>query len=317
MPDLLEKEQKPFYTYQQQIEHLKSKKLMIENEALALRYLKQYSYYSLISAYKDIFKIEKNGNYKSGATFEKIISLYNFDSYLRHFFLEQIIKIENHIKSLYSYAFCELYGDKQADYMNANNYNYAQYQDEVNIFVNKVGYLLNKKDRHSCISYNMEKYHSVPLWVLIHVLTLGNLSKMFEFSHQQLQSKIAREFDCVYEVHLTSMLNVLSKFRNVCAHAERLYNYHTRNGIKDMPVHKNLKIAKKGNEYKNGKNDLFSVVICLKYLFDSDDFYLFYIQLKEIIDASLNNIDIEYKETILKSMGFPKNWEDISTILKK
>lgn len=317
MPDLPEKQQKPFFTYQQQIEHLKSKKLIIKNEDLALHYLKQYSYYSLISAYKDIFKVEKNGDYKSGITFENIMCLYNFDSYLRQFFLEQILKVENHIKSLYSYAFCELYGDRQADYMNVNNYNYTQYQDEVNMFVNKVGYLLTKKDRHSCISYNMEKYHSVPLWVLIHVLTLGNLSKMFEFSRQQLQSKIAREFKCIYEIHLTSMLNVLSKFRNVCAHTERLYNYHTRNGIKDMPVHKNLQIAKKGNEFKNGKNDLFSVVVCLKYLFDENDFQLFYIRLKEIIDASLINIDMEYKEIILKSMGFPENWKKIGSISKK
>ena len=51
-------QEKRFLTYEQQIELLKSKKLHISDEKLAVENLKQYSYYSLISGYKDIFKID-------------------------------------------------------------------------------------------------------------------------------------------------------------------------------------------------------------------------------------------------------------------
>ncbi|MEE1005949.1 MAG: hypothetical protein U0L66_02000 [Acutalibacteraceae bacterium] len=53
------KEPKKFFTYEEQIELLKNKKLIIADEQRAINYLKQYSYYSLISGYKDIFKVEK------------------------------------------------------------------------------------------------------------------------------------------------------------------------------------------------------------------------------------------------------------------
>lgn len=68
--------EKKFLTYEEQINLLKSKKLEFENEKLAISYLKQYGYFSLISGYKDIFKIEKNGNYKPGTTFDDIIYIF-------------------------------------------------------------------------------------------------------------------------------------------------------------------------------------------------------------------------------------------------
>ena len=51
---------KVFFSYQQQIEKLvKEKDLLIADEEYAKEMLKRYSYYSLISGYKDIFKNTK------------------------------------------------------------------------------------------------------------------------------------------------------------------------------------------------------------------------------------------------------------------
>ena len=57
----MKKQEKRFYTYEQQISHLRGKGLIIDNEDIAMTYLKRYSYYALISGYKSIFKAEKNG----------------------------------------------------------------------------------------------------------------------------------------------------------------------------------------------------------------------------------------------------------------
>ncbi len=80
---------------------------------------------------------------------------------------------------------------------------------------------------------------------------------MYSFSQQKLQSKIASNFDGVMGFQLNTLIRVLSYFRNVCAHNERLYNYKTTNVIKDMPVHNLLGIPKVGQEYKYGKEICF------------------------------------------------------------
>ena len=308
MPDTQEKR---FLTYEQQIELLKSKNLNIADEESAIESLKQYSYYSLISGYKDIFKTEKNGKYKDNTFFEHIDALYTFDDYLRNIFLHEIIRIEKHIKSLYSYSFCEIYGDKQSNYLNATNYNYSVYQKEINDFLSIAQYTLDKPEKYPYVQYNKKKYGTVPLWVIIQTFTFGNLSKIYMFSKQELQSKIAKEFECVYGHHLSAMLNVLSKFRNVCAHGERFYSYKTRKSILDLPIHHNI-----DNYNPTSKNDLFNVVICFKYLSTKDDFSSFMTTLSEMIKIMTNTLGNEYSCMVLEKMGFPENWQDLKTLEK-
>ena len=305
------KNEKKFLTYDEQINLLKSKKLEIENVELAISQLKKYGYFSLVSGYKDIFKIEKNGNYKTGTTLEDIIYLYLFDDYLRNTFLQEIIRIEKHIKSLYSYSFCALYGDKQSDYLNVNNYNYGHYQKDINVFITLVNNILDNPERYKYIKHNITTYGSVPLWVLIQSLTLGNVSKMYNFSSNKLQSQIAREFKNVYGPELSSMLNILSKFRNVCAHGERLYSYATKKEIKNLPIYSRI-----DNYTPTARNNLFAVYICIKYLSTDDDFNLFSSHLKNVFNILHNSIKQELASLVMQSMGFPINWMDITDLEK-
>lgn len=120
---------------------------------------------------------------------------------------------------------------------------------------------MDNPERYKYIKHNINTYGSVPLWVLIQSLTLGNISKMYNFSNNKLQSQVAREFKNIYGPNLSSMLNVLSKFRNVCAHGERLYNYTTKNEIKALPIYANI-----DNYTPTSRNNLFAVYICIKYL---------------------------------------------------
>ncbi len=304
-------QEKRFLTYEEQIELLKSKNLIITDQHKAIDMLKRYSYYSLISGYKDIFKTEKNGNYRKGTLFEYIVALYTFDDYLRNIFLHEIIRIEKHIKSLYSYSFCEIYGDKQSDYLNATNYNYSVYQKEINDYLSIAQYTLDKPEKYPYVQYNKNKYGTVPLWVIIQTFTFGNLSKIYMFSKQELQSKIAREFECVYGHHLSAMLNVLSKFRNVCAHGERFYNYKTKKSILNLPVHHNI-----NNYNPTSKNDLFNVAICFKYLSKEDDFSSFMNTLSEMIKIMTDTLGNYYSRMVLEKMGFPENWKDLSRLEK-
>lgn len=301
------KEPKKFLTYEQQLELLKNKKLIIHNESKAIEYLKQYSYYSLISGYKDIFKVEKNGVYRADATIEHIVALYELDNLLKYIFLQKIISIEKHIKSLYAYSFCQLYGETLDDYLNVNNYNYnAKFQKEINQFVSIVGSIINRPNKFPNINYNISNYGTVPLWIIIHSLTFGQISKLYSFSKQKLQSCISKEFKNIYSEQLSDILNVLTKYRNVCAHGERLYNYRTQKSLSDLPLHTRIK----GN-YNISKNDLFNVCICFKYLLPSNEFLSFLENLNLILNTYFSSLGIYYENKILESMGFPKNWNEL------
>lgn len=82
------------------------------------------------------------------------------------------------------------------------------------------------------------------------------------------------------------MLVILTKYRNICAHGNRLFNAKTQDSIPDLTAHKKLRIPKVNSRYQQGKSDLFATVISLKYLLDATDFRLFYYELKKVIKKS-------------------------------
>ncbi|MGN0173144.1 MAG: Abi family protein, partial [Acutalibacteraceae bacterium] len=230
------------------------------------------------------------------------------DEYLRNIFLHKIINIEKLIKSLYSYSFCQIFGETQLDYLNINNYNYNndKYRSDINKYVSKLEEIINNPDKYPYIDYNISTYGTVPFWIIIQALTFGTISKLFTFSQEQLQSKISREFNLIYPKQLSSMLSVLTKFRNVCAHGERLYNYKTKKSLLDLPFHK-----ENPNCYSKQKNDLFNVCICFKYLLPFGEFKGFINLLNGFMQNAEKELGNYYFKETLNSMGFPENWKDL------
>lgn len=115
---------KPFKSYEELISKLRDeKKLTIkqEDEEFVVSLLKKYSYFSLVSGYKSIFKAP-DGTYLPGTTINDILALYEFDDTLRDVFFHAIQIIEKNIKSLLSYSFTKEYGEAQIQYVTPANY---------------------------------------------------------------------------------------------------------------------------------------------------------------------------------------------------
>ncbi|MCD8119584.1 MAG: Abi family protein [Lachnospiraceae bacterium] len=171
---------KCFLTYEQQLDKLINEKgLLIADRKYAEDVLKRASYYSLISGYKDLFKNPTTKSYRDGTRFEDIVALYDFDRMLRELFLSYILRVENHIKSLLSYAFCEKYGDSQNAYLSKQNYNYSGRRNKADIdkLVDHVltRYVTHNTDYHY-INHARSVHGNVPLWILKNALTFGNVS---------------------------------------------------------------------------------------------------------------------------------------------
>lgn len=303
---------KPFTTYDEQIEILEGKGLLIPNKEEAVHLLKKYSYFGLISGYKHPFK-NRDKKYKLRTTINDIYALYKFDMELRELYLRYILLIENNVKSLISYYFCAEYGESENAYLNANNYNYTlNNQDQINTLISKLKDAKMDCQNHPYIKHQQECYANVPLWALIKTITLGTVSKLYSYLKSHAQTQISKEYTDVNEIELARMLDLLSRYRNVCAHNERLFDYKSgKRGIRDTKIHAELNLKRKNGRYIQGKQDLFAIVIVFKLLLDKADFDEFYQKMDILIKNLLNNTRIIEKTQILKLMGFPNNWEQI------
>lgn len=304
---------KPFLTYEQQLIKLRDEKhIVITDETETLCKLQQVGYYSLVSGYKHLFRIPAQKIYKNGTAFEELVSLYEFDEALRELFLHYLLHIERHIRSLLSYYFTEKYGEAQSAYLLKTNYNYVRKHQPG---IDRLVYELQKltlTTQHSYIAYQRNTYHNVPLWVLVNALTFGTLSKMYFFFPFDLQSKVSKNFAHVNEKQLGQFLTVMTKFRNVCAHNERLFSYRSKDAIPDMELHSKLGISKECSLYQCGKSDLFAVVIAFRYLLPKQEFLEFKRALTIQIDSFLKSTTHISEEELLRAMGFPANWKKIS-----
>ncbi len=303
---------KPFITYDQQVELLKSKHLIINDEESAKRVLAQIGYFSLIGGYKHPFKNKTTKMYRDGVTFDNIVMLYNFDESLRRLFLRYLLMIERNIKARIAYVFCEHHGDHQSAYLDPHNYtNDSRKQQGIRLLIQKLTDLATKRTDYPYINHHQNIHHNVPLWVLINAVTFGSMSKMFDFLPQNLQSRISREFPLNIR-QLDQMLSVLTKYRNACAHGERLFSYKTKDDIPDLLLHAKLGIPMRGSQYVYGKRDLFSVVISFKYLLPSHTFAAFKFELAKEIDWFSKHCTSLSETDLLHEMGFPANWKHIT-----
>lgn len=306
---------KPFKTYDELVDKLENEKgLSVPNRAHLINLLKEYSYYDLISGYKEPFK-DKTGNYIAGTTIDDIYALYVFDSNLRSIMLGAILTVEKKMKSLLSYAFTECYGDSQQAYLHPGSYK-ATSTDQAKRIKRLIKILVDivtPPFDHAYIRHQWEKHSNVPLWVAVKAMTLGNISQIYSLLPDRIQAHVSKEFPCVTEGALANMLSYLTFIRNVSAHNERLYDFgaNQSKSIPDMPIHSALKIGKKGKMYKYGKNDLFAAIICLKYLLPKARFERLIVDIDREIEILLSKTHRVQKSYLFNRMGFPVAWKDI------
>lgn len=315
---------KPFLTYEQLVVKLRDdKKLCVPDgeETHIIRILKEHSYFALICGYKMLFKQKDSQLYKQNTKIDDIFALYEFDSHLRNIFLNKILIIEKHVKSLLSYAFIEKFGEGQAEFLKPENYDYICSKPEetfkkcieVKKLISLLYQVVTPPFDHKYIEHQWSNHRNIPLWTVVKAITFGNASKMYSLCYQGIQAGVSKEFPVINESDLLGMLDLLSSVRNVCAHNERLYDFSVtrRRSIKDMPLHKDLKIRKNYDEYKLGKRDLFAAMICFKYLLKPGDMIRAVGEINFELETLYKRTKLIPPTQILHCMGFPGNWKDI------
>lgn len=279
-------------TIEEQINILKSRNVIIEDETFAENFLKIFNYY-FVTGYLYPYKIKNSDSYND-AYFNKIVCQIKFDMRLREIFMYCLDIIEKGLKTTIAYHFSHQYEFGNIAYSDA-----IFFQGNEKIHKKLMDYyeisLRNNSDL-PFVKHNINKYNMLPTWVAIELFTMGNLENFFKI----LNSTTTREIEKAIGFPKNKLANWIENiriFRNMVAHNQRLYNFP----ILSTPI--------KPKECRIQTGRIFDYVVIMKCLFmDKQDWNEYVIPRLEYIFEDFIDGTTDIK---LKCIGFPENWKEI------
>lgn len=296
---------KPPLSYQQQVDLWKSRGLTFNDEARAIRYLTNISYYRL-SAYAIPLQSKKDV-FDENTSFSDILNLYLFDRELRLLVFNAIERIEVSIRARIIYVLSHKYGAHWQDNAKifkdpyrVNNKKTGEYftidvYSEIQDMITKS---TREKHPETFIKHYKNKYKkpvNPASWMCLEVLTLGQLSKLFNGLKENTDKQlIAKDFG-VHHTIFKSWLHTLTYVRNICGHHGRLWNRE----IAIEPIW----LEKPNNpwinqEFQNVTNRSFYAICIIKYL-------LYTVNPSHRIKHHLIELFEKYPNTPIQFMGIP------------
>ena len=215
---------KPFCTYQQQIDKLEARGLIVRDKAYAESVLRSENYYRLRGYW--LTMVKKQGTppddvFYPGTTFENIVDIYLFDVDLREIILSATSIIETNLKAYISYYHAQKYGP--IGYMN-----YEHFED-----VNKHIWMMYElqKDKTARKDELFVQHHKkckggiFPEWAATELMSFGQVSKFFKNMVREDRNKMSREFyNISSREYIESWIQCAVVARNIAAHGGRFYN---------------------------------------------------------------------------------------------
>ncbi len=309
---------KQFKNLDEQVEIFKYKGLIINDEKYAKEVLLRENYFFL-SGYRHLFMNPENPKfYLEGTTFEELYSLFLFDRQFRNIIFKNLLIVENNAKSIFSYQLSKKYGYKEHDYLKPSNFDMSPDKSrQVNDLIKKMKRQVRVNgSQHTATAHYISNYGYIPLWVLVKVLSFGIISEFYSILKMDDRVSIAKIYNINVE-DLTNYLSLLANYRNVCAHEDILFENKTQREINNTVYHALLGIKKVDNEYVQGKNDLFALLIILRQLLRNEDVKNLILEIDRALENLKFNLHTITIEKVLDRMGFPHNWEEIANIEKR
>lgn len=316
---------KNYKTFNQQLRILRKRGLFVPKDGSPKRFLEQENYYNVINGYKDLFlQKDSEGNvlypdkYLPDTHFNELKELFLFDRELRILFLKYILIFENSFKTVISHEFTKKY-PKANSYLEIKNYtndNPKKVLQQISILTKTIH---NKVDKNGAIKHYIEEHGSVPLWVLVNYLTIGNLAYLYGVLLDTDKNTIAKYYSNKYKTQyetksmprfssedLKSALKIINLVRNKCAHDERLYNSNFGN----------VRVAKIAKYYGCNNYDNRKIIVAifyLKVLLDKTYFKQFNSELNKIFNKYKNKFNTVEFTDILNIMGI--DLEDLERLI--
>lgn len=328
---------KPFLTIDEQIELLKKRDLIIENDEEAYKLFRLHSYYSVINGYKDIFlcpvktKAFGEDRFKENVNLKDIINLFNLDIQFRKEILSILEVVESVLSNNIAYILGERYGHQKEDYLKKSNFKRGRkikkwdenkvigHEFEIDRLFRKLEYCYESNE-HPMKHYR-EKHKFIPPWVLVKGLTFRNLFYIYKLFKNDDKTYLISRCTGITETHIDNetkeffikSLDLMIYYRNWAAHGNRIFSYKTRT---ELPYYEPafIKCNLTNDDYKEkiGINDIFALSIALRFFLQNSrlQFEEYYVSMAYYLE-DYKERNREYYNLVLKEMGFPENYYEL------
>lgn len=278
---------KPPLKYEEQLEKLKKRGCIINDDKKCISILKSINYYRL-SAYFLPFKLD-NGNYEEGLSFELVFSIYEFDRKLHGILFNALEETEIFLRSKIAYFHAHKYG--ALGYMDKANF-FVKAELHEN-FIENFKREIDKNKNILFVKHHIYKYGGeFPIWAASEMFTFGMLSKFFANMTCQDRENLSNDIYKTNPKFVGSWLRCCTDLRNICAHYGRLY-------------FRTFSAAPSGidNLEEKSKRKLFGAILSLKKLYPFKDKWdnETLKKLMSLVDEHKSDIDLEH-------IGFSYNW---------
>lgn len=276
------------------LEYIISNGVLVSNKEDALNKIKKYSYYSIVNSYKDVFKTSDN-NYKRNVSFDEIYALYEFDKNIRSIFLKYILEIETIIKSLLAEVISSKYGIE--NYLVIDNFDDTVDSSIIQESIDKINEEIEKQNgKHEAVTHYIYEYGFVPPFVLTKILTFGELSRLYTMLKQPDRQTVSKEFK-ISDKLLKQIMKNMSMIRNICAHNDRLFSFHSKFFLTFKDIDKTY-------NNKDNSTNVYMIMKSMQILLDEDKKLEFEKLINIEIDKLKSKIDSVDMNIILYLMGF-------------
>lgn len=309
---------KIYKTHKQQLKILRSRGMEIAKGNIGsrtMRVLERENYYSVINGYKEPFIVPNSTSetYLTGTQFGELYAVFNFDRNIRLIYLKYILKVEHQIKTVIAHEFSKLYGHD--NYLKLDSFDTRNIKQVLETIGRIQNALSNQMGKSQEVTHYMSTYGYVPLWVLVNILTLGEMSYFYANMKMHDKNEVARRF-MVNPDELSKYIKNLTLARNLCAHDERFYDFCYRESLATsfIPQFRVFGIPNSQGNYSYGTKDAFSIAVILALLLPKTDIKEFvslmdkefkYLD-KELITISVDRIKLK--------MGFGADWKKLVQI---
>lgn len=296
---------KPALDYADQLQRLKDRGLIVENDTKALHVLENISYYRLSGYWYPMLSEPKvDHNFKPDSTFNNAFKLYCFDRELRKLISGELEKIEIAVRAKMIYELSHRYGTFW--YTNATIFKNAAQHGKTQA---KILEEYSRSDEKFIVDFK-KKYNDPkpPSWIMLEITSFGSLSMLYKnLSGTRDRRDIARYFgldDSTFESWLHSIVYV----RNVCAHHSRLWSRVMRitPAIPANPTYNFLNHTINYNpdtgQPTNNNRTYFLLSMIIYWLNVINPNHTFQQKLFRLLKS--------YPMVDVKAMGFPPGWEN-------
>lgn len=293
---------KPFRTYEEQLQILESRNIIIEDRNFAVNFLKEFSYYTLVNGYKDTFlSLPNTDNFQPGTRFNELVTMHLIDLDINSIIMKYILALENSLKTSVSYIVAEKFGislyteassdPESSDYLSLNHYTNSGRRKIIakNLMRKLRKDIKSKTDNpHNCrseaLAHYIQSHNHIPPWILMTELTFNEAIDWYKILKEPERSQINEEFlaslpgsaTLNYEEKsefMTSALTLLRKFRNKIAHNHKTFQAKPDVSLpkKSYLVLTQKTLSEKEYNQDFGKSDLYAIVNCCLMLFKTKD----------------------------------------------